>query len=74
MSVEELVRFVGVALYMSIIHLPSTRDYRKSSIEHHKVSEVMSLNRWEKLKQFLHFNDNEKFIAPGQIGHDRLHK
>ncbi|KAK8785365.1 hypothetical protein V5799_008268, partial [Amblyomma americanum] len=34
----------------------------------------MSLNRWEELKRLLHFNDNEKFIAPGQIGHNKLQK
>ncbi|XP_070395386.1 piggyBac transposable element-derived protein 4-like [Dermacentor albipictus] len=74
LSVEELERFVGMALYMSIIQLPSTRDYSSSSIGHHKVADVMCLNRWEELKRFLHFNNNETFVAPAEIGHNKLHK
>ncbi|XP_050041158.1 piggyBac transposable element-derived protein 3-like [Dermacentor andersoni] len=73
-SVEELKRFVGMALYVSIIQLPSSRDYWSSSIGHHKVADVMCLNRWEELKRFLHFNNNETFVAPAEIGHDKLHK
>lgn len=74
LSENELQQFVGMALYMSIIQLPNTRDYWSPSLGHPKVSEIMSLNRWEELKRFIHFNDNSTFIPRGQPGHDQLHK
>lgn len=73
-TVKELEQFVGICLYMSIIQLPSTRCYWSENLGHPKVSSVMTCNRFEEIKRFIHFNDNSKQIPKGQAGHNPLHK
>ncbi|KAK3749026.1 hypothetical protein QZH41_006223 [Actinostola sp. cb2023] len=39
-----------------------------------EVQRVMSRNRYEKIRQYLHLNDQETMIPRGQPNHDKLHK
>ena len=55
---EDIIRFVACVLYMSIVKLPSTRDYWSSSIGISHVANIMPVNRFEKLKSIIHFADN----------------
>ena len=55
---EDIISFVSCVLYMSIVKLPSTRDYRSSSIGISHVANIMPVNRFEKLKSIIHFADN----------------
>jgi hypothetical protein len=71
---EDLEQFIGISLYLSIIILPATRRDWSRSLGHPVVYEIMSCNRWEEIKLFIHFNDNTNFIPAGQNGHDILHK
>ncbi|CAH1991171.1 unnamed protein product [Acanthoscelides obtectus] len=71
---DELERFIGICLYMSIIQLPQARNYWSPHLGHHKVSAVMTCNRWEEIKRFIHFNNNDNFIPRGTPGHDKLFK
>lgn len=73
-SLDELQQFVGITLYMCIMQLPSTRDYWCLSNDHPKISDVMSFDRCEELKRFLHFSQSNTFISRGQPGHNKLHK
>ena len=57
---------------MSMLKLPRTRYYWTNDVEIPAVSKYMRMRRWETIKSFLHFSDNEKAIASGQPGHDRL--
>ncbi|KAF9802767.1 hypothetical protein SFRURICE_002935 [Spodoptera frugiperda] len=50
--------FIGICLYMSIVQLPSTRFYWNEDMGYPKVSTIMSCNRFEEIKRFIHFNDN----------------
>ncbi|KAJ8949514.1 hypothetical protein NQ314_008207 [Rhamnusium bicolor] len=59
---------------MSIVQLPSTRSYWNLNLNHRLVSEVMSCNRWEDIKRFLHFNSNIYMIPSGNPGNDKLYK
>ncbi|CAH2086337.1 unnamed protein product [Euphydryas editha] len=59
---------------MSIIQLPSTRCYWNENLGHPKISTVISCNRFEEIKRFIHFNDNTLQIPKGQTGHNPLHK
>ncbi|KAJ8929616.1 hypothetical protein NQ314_017680 [Rhamnusium bicolor] len=34
----------------------------------------MPVNKFEKIRQYIHFNDNQTFIPRDHLGHDRLHK
>ncbi|KAF2901119.1 hypothetical protein ILUMI_05067 [Ignelater luminosus] len=31
-------------------------------------------NRWEEIKRFIHFNNNENYMPQGTVGHDKLFK
>lgn len=48
-SIVELYKFFGIHLYMSLIKQNSSKRYW-----------CFSLNRFEDIKRFLHFNDNAK--------------
>nr|CAH7726963.1 unnamed protein product [Callosobruchus chinensis] len=71
---DEIEQFIGICLYMSIIQLPQARNYWSPHLGHPRVSEVMTCNRWEEIKRFIHFNNNDNFIPSGTPGHDKLFK
>ncbi|XP_065674116.1 uncharacterized protein LOC136091060 [Hydra vulgaris] len=55
---NELEQFIGILYLMSIVKLPSTRMYWRNELYFEKVASVMTLNRFEKIKLFLHCNDD----------------
>lgn len=67
-------QFVGIVIFMSIIKLPAARMYWNNNIGQQQVNETMTCNRWETIKNFLHFNDNTTFIPCGHEGYHKLHK
>lgn len=54
--------------------MPNVRSYWSKELEYDLVRYVMSLKKFEKIRQFLHFNDNSKHLPRGNPDHDRLHK
>lgn len=66
--------YMGICLLMTIISLPSVRSYWNEFIGNELVRNCMSLNRFEKIRQFLHFNDNATLLPKDNPSHDRLHK
>lgn len=73
-TTEELRIFCGICIYMSVIQLPSTRSYWNNSMEIPNISRAMTCNRFEEIKRFLHFNDNNLQVLHGQPGYDKLFK
>ncbi|XP_046987283.1 piggyBac transposable element-derived protein 2-like [Schistocerca americana] len=59
---------------MSIVHVPNTRDYWGEVTGTHLIKTTMTVNQYEHLRKFLHFNDNSAMIPRGEKGHDRLFK
>lgn len=57
-SKEELQRFIGVAMWMSLIKQPNTRRYWAPNTRTAQIAEVMPVNRFEDIKKFIHFSDN----------------
>lgn len=70
----DIRQYIGVILYMSLVNMPNTRSYWSQQLEFGPIKSVMSVNEFEKIRQFIHFNDNHEFVARGQVGHDKLHK
>lgn len=58
----ELDRFLGICYLMSVIHLPNTRYYWHSVVGNQWIREAMRINRFEEIKRFLHFNDNNNAV------------
>lgn len=73
-TTDELEQFLGVYLNMCLIRLPSIRAYWSEALGHPRVNNVMSCNRWEEIKRYLHFNDNAKMVPKGKPDDDPLYK
>ncbi|XP_055852309.1 piggyBac transposable element-derived protein 3-like isoform X2 [Episyrphus balteatus] len=71
---QEMEQFIGIMIFMSIVRLPVSRNYWNSTIGQPQIYESMTCNRFETIKQHLHFNDNTNFIPYGNPGHDKLFK
>ena len=59
-SVEELYKYFGILLFSGYVKMPFRRMYweTKPDANCFLVSKSMSRNRFEKIHQYLHFNDN----------------
>ncbi|KAM4550617.1 piggyBac transposable element-derived protein 2-like isoform 1-T1 [Fundulus diaphanus] len=63
---NELEQFIGTLVYMSVVHLPKSRMYWSSECRVEQVADVMTRERWKKIKEFIHFNDNRNMSANSQ--------
>ncbi|KAG5868885.1 hypothetical protein JTB14_010013 [Gonioctena quinquepunctata] len=61
-TVIDIKPFMGISFYTSIVHVPSVGSYWSSDIGFVLVRHVMPLNEFEKIRQFIHFNDNSKQV------------
>lgn len=71
---EEMRKFIGIVLYMSVVHLPGRRDYWSDAMRQKFIADAMPVNRFEEILSILHVNDNEIEAKRDQPGYDRLHK
>ncbi|XP_068086621.1 piggyBac transposable element-derived protein 3-like [Anabrus simplex] len=74
LSPNELQKFIGVSVLMSIVHLPNVRSYWKETIGSSIVKETMPVNVFETIRRYLHFNDSLLAVPAGEPGHGRLYK
>ena len=73
-TVKEIKAFLGLAIMMGINSLPQLAMYWSENIGNAGVQSVMTKNRFEKLCQYLHFNDTTKEPKCGEPNYDRLFK
>lgn len=66
----DLKRYLGIMTSITIV--PNIRQYWSENLENHVIKNTMTVNTFEKIRQFLHFCDNDSYIPFGQPGHDRL--
>ncbi|XP_049948186.1 piggyBac transposable element-derived protein 4-like [Schistocerca serialis cubense] len=74
LSCDDIKKFIGICLVISIVHVPNTRDYWGEVTGTHLIKATMTVNQYEQIRKFLHFNDNSAMIPRGEKGHDRLFK
>ncbi|KAK2701227.1 hypothetical protein QYM36_020103 [Artemia franciscana] len=72
LSLEELRRFLGVQMLMSILKLPAIRMYWENGIRYSPVADTMSRDRFISLRSFFHICDDTLMIPKGEVGHDKL--
>lgn len=71
MSVDELYRYIGIHLYMSIYRYPNLTSYwGKNAFQ--PISQTMTSKRFELIKKFLSFRNEADRIKKGQAGYDPL--
>lgn len=71
---QEIEQYVGILMMMSIIQLPQVRMYWASETRISSIADIMSVNRFERLRKFLHFNDNTMHVPANEENHDKLFK
>ena len=57
-TTEEMERFIGVQMLMSIVKLPRYEMYWSLETRVEQVTSLFSLKRYKKLREFLHIVDN----------------
>lgn len=72
LTCDELEQFLSTIMYMSIYSLPQSRMYWSRELRVEKVASVMSRDRWQTIKNSLHFNNND--LLEVNAGKDRLFK
>lgn len=73
-SAADMRQFIGICFYTSIVHLPNVRSYWSTEMGYDPVRNVMPLNKFEKIRRYIHFDDNNKQLPKDDPNHDRLHK
>lgn len=70
----ELRQFLGILIFTSVYHYPSVRAYWSNEVKFWQIAQTMSLNRFEKIRQIFHMNDDTNHLPADHPQHDRLHK
>ncbi|CAB3245910.1 unnamed protein product [Arctia plantaginis] len=73
-TLGELRKYLGILIYMSVYHYPSVRGYWANKHGFEAIIKAMPVNKFEKIRRVLHFNDNNKHLPIDHPQHDRLHK
>ncbi|KAH9384244.1 hypothetical protein HPB48_026229 [Haemaphysalis longicornis] len=74
MTVNDLEQFLRTVLTMSLMKLPQTRMYWSQRFQDSQVADTMTRDRWEEIKQSLHFSDNQEAPDQNDPECDGLHK
>ena len=73
-SKNEIEQYIGVLVTMSFIKLPTQRMYWQNRTRIPGVADIMTSKRFEKLKRYLHFSDNEEALPKNHPKYDKLQK
>ena len=60
-NVKELHAFAGLCLYMGLFPSPRIEDYWDRELQgpYHRITQCMTLKRFQQLKRYLHVSDND---------------
>lgn len=73
-TTQNINQYLGICIYMSIVHMPDVRSYWSPNLGFDKIKETMSYNNFVKIRRYLHFNNNDLMKPRDHPDHDRLHK
>jgi len=71
---KDFQKYLGICIYTSVVHMSSIRDYWSQELRFEPIADTMSLNNFEKIRRYIHFNDNAKMLPIDHVDNDRLHK
>jgi hypothetical protein len=71
---NDVKKYLGVCLLMGLVNISNIRKYWSPNLGNQIIQETMSVNQFEQIRQFIHFNNNNNMLPKGHVGHDRLHK
>ena len=73
-SKQEIIKALGIILYMGIVKLPDRRMYWARATRIDIIANAMTRNRFSEIVAHMHFNDNALQRQPGEDGYDKLYK
>lgn len=73
-STTDIQQFIGIVYIMSLIHLPRVTSHWNGTIGTPIIQEIMPVKMFEKIRQFIHFNDNSQNLPREHPEFDRLFK
>lgn len=71
---NEIEQYIGCLLYFGVIKVPQFKMAWSKEMRIPLIADVMPRNRFDKIKQFIHFNDNTKQKARDHPEYDKLFK
>ena len=57
---SEIEQFIGIQMLMLIVSLPAYYMYWAVDTKYSPIADIMSINRYKKMHQYIHCNDNLK--------------
>lgn len=73
-TVLEMETFIGIHIYSGIVKMPSYRMYWSDCTRFDIIANAMSRNRFEKLRNNFHLNDNQNVCPRNHVNYDKLFK
>ncbi|KAI8432777.1 hypothetical protein MSG28_013736 [Choristoneura fumiferana] len=70
----DIRQFIGIIYLMSLIKLPRVTSHWSAILGTELIQQTMALNKFEKIRQLMHFNDNSKTVPRNNPNHDRIFK
>ncbi|KAJ8928565.1 hypothetical protein NQ314_018869 [Rhamnusium bicolor] len=70
----EIESFFSTLIWMSMMNLPRSRLYWNLKFRFTQIAEQLSVNRWEEIKRFIHFNNNNNMPPKDDHSYDKLYK
>ncbi|XP_068084847.1 piggyBac transposable element-derived protein 2-like [Anabrus simplex] len=71
---EEVEQYLGIHIMAGIVKMPSYRMYWAEKTRYPLIADVMSRNRFDKLRSYFHVNDNSRMKARTDPDYDKLFK
>ncbi|XP_049308648.1 piggyBac transposable element-derived protein 4-like [Bactrocera dorsalis] len=68
----DVQQFIGITYMMSLVHLPRVTKHWNNEIGTPFIKETLAANKFEKLRQCIHFNDNSKMLSRDHPQADRV--
>ena len=71
---NQIEQYFGILLLMSVIKLPQVRMYWSEGTRIRGIADMISINRFEKIRQYFHCNDNSSCPSKSDQNYDKLFK
>ncbi|GFU37135.1 transposase [Nephila pilipes] len=68
-SENETYQYLSICIYVSLVHLPNYRAYWSEELGFDRIKETIPLEKFETIRQYLHFNDNDKHLRRDHPNH-----
>ncbi|XP_049962141.1 uncharacterized protein LOC126482205 [Schistocerca serialis cubense] len=73
-NVREIEKYIGINILAGVVKMPSYRMYWAEATRFSPLADSMPRNRYDKLRNYLHVNDNTKMKQREDPDYDKLFK